>query len=254
MKKATMLLSSCVLVLGLAACNQEKEVVDTPNEENVSIEKEVEGIVKVEESVEVNSKTVIQEKEGIELDIVVPEISGMKNKEEEAKMNEMFVSYGLELEKLARDAEKVILETSTENNEIHAAGLMKFEVTYQDENVVSILINQDVYMGGARGQSSKKTLTYNLKESKEITILDLLEEENGEVLFTQKINDSIKGTELENAFFEGVPTLGKEQNFYLTRDAVVITFNQDEYTYSAAGSPEISIDKNHLRSLKKEFK
>ncbi|WP_102347731.1 RsiV family protein [Bacillus sp. Marseille-P3661] len=116
------------------------------------------------------------------------------------------------------------------------------------------MINEYVYSGGAHGTPIKIDFTYDIKEEKENSLMDLFKTDDFVHVLTELAKENIQNSDIKDLLFNDFEQIRKEQDFYLTDDALVLIFGQYEYTAGAAGSPEFFIEKEHLEILKDKFK
>jgi hypothetical protein len=189
---------------------------------------------------------------GMAIVIKVPQIQGMKNEAKQKEINEKFIQRGKVLEEETRKTEEGL--KGLEGMELHAEGIMNFEVKWTSENVLSILIDQYVYSGGAHGISVKMPFNYDLKQDKELTLADVFADANYVQELSAIVKENVAKSELKNYMFEDFKQIKPNEKFYLTKDHVVLVFDMYEYTAGAAGSPEVKMAKPSLPILKNEYK
>lgn len=199
------------------------------------------------EPVEIIEKVLVKEDEGVKLDITIPEIDGLN------EFNQQAVELGKDLEAKVRESEKALLEESPEGEVslLHAEGEMGFTAKFVDDQTVSVLIQAYLYeAGGVHGLTYMETLNYDLQTGSVIELADLFEGGN----YVTDVSELAK-LKMENSDFKEwliVPftEIKQDQKFYLTREDVVLVFDQYEYTAGVAGPQEVNIAKSDLKNLK----
>lgn len=218
-----------VIVLALVGCATEEEEVAVKHED-----------VKKQQITVVEKIIALEEEEAL-LNIVVPQIKGMMDREEQDRINQQFVTLGKELETETNETEANMSDEPLFGVEMHAEGTMEYEVKLLNDNLISILIEQYTFSGGAHGSTRKFSFNYDLRKGEEIRIDDLLVTGDYNEVFISLIAESIIESEIEWAFIIEIAELKDDQDFYITDDSLVFCFDQYEYTASAVGSPEISV-------------
>jgi hypothetical protein len=123
-----------------------------------------------------------------------------------------------------------------------------FVVTYNQNCMISLYFDQYEYAGGAHGLTVRYSDTWNLTKSKRMELGDFFpHRSNYKDFLIQTINKQIED-ELtkENAmYFEDYEKLVKENfktnNFYLSKEGLVIYFQQYDIAPYAAGIPTFVI-------------
>lgn len=225
-----------VVALVLVGCASEEEVV-------------VKDKVVKEQRITIVDKTVALEEEDARLNVVVPQLNGMVDEEEQERINQQFIALGDELVVETNETEMNMSDEPLFGVDMHAEGIMEYEVKLLNDNVLSILIEQYTFSGGAHGSTRKFTFNYDLRKGEEIQIDDLLNGSDYNEVFVNLIAESIIESEIEWAFLNEITELKANQDFYLTDDAIVFCFDQYEYTVSAVGSPEITVFKENIQEL-----
>jgi len=126
--------------------------------------------------------------------------------------------------------------------------LMTYEITYNQDCTVSLYMDRYEYTGGAHGLTVRRSNTWSLPYGRRITLRQMFPElpDYKESLITyinSKIARQIAGG--ENYYFEDYEKNVRENfdtnSFYLTKDGVVIYFQQYEIAPYASGIPSFLI-------------
>lgn len=243
MKRTYTLVAILTVSALLGACS-EKEVIEPAVEQTAT--KEAKQAIKVEK------KLLVKEEGGMFLDISYPILSGMKNIQEQEKLNTRFLALAKELEQQTREDEKALIEGESD---MHAGGSLEVIPYVTNDEVISFNLTGYVYSGGANGTTYHLPFVYDVKKEKELMLADLFEGDIvPEVTLLPLLNEAMKNSDYGDLLFEPIPAIKKEQKYYLTEDAIVFAFDKYEYTAGAAGAPEVSIAKEKLETLKNEYR
>lgn len=121
-----------------------------------------------------------------------------------------------------------------------------FVITSNENNRLSLYFISYSYSGGAHGMAWQESYTFDLTTGELISLKDITQNPDYVSIINKYIKSEIKAQQLpELVPFE---TIEADRPYYLENDAVVITFQQYEYTPYAAGMPEFRIP---LSSFKK---
>lgn len=251
MKKALVLVSVAAACL-LVGCNEDaKPVTQKQEQEQPSKSQQTVTIDEKKTAIVIDPLQVaIQNKENdMQLDLTVPQVSGMKNKAKQQEMNAYFLDIAEQLKKETIEAEE---QVGAEG--IHASASLTFTPKMNNEQFISLLLDGYMYLGGAHGDVLKYTFVYDIEQEKELTLADVFESSDYTTSLQPMIMDSLKEQGLDSTLLVDFSGIRVDQPFYLTKDELVIVFDKYEYTAGVAGAPEIPITKKELPSLKEKFK
>lgn len=123
-----------------------------------------------------------------------------------------------------------------------------FTVTYNQNCALSLYFDQYEYTGGAHGLTIRTSDTWDLERSRRMELSDFFpNREDVKEFVTQTVIMQIKEqiAQGNDMFFEDYPklvaTTFKANNFYLTKDGVVIYFQQYDIAPYAAGIQTFTI-------------
>ncbi|MNP16870.1 hypothetical protein D3C76_1092820 [compost metagenome] len=162
-----------------------------------------------------------------------PQVSGLKNKTAEKKINTLLQSKAdTFVEKSIKEAQ----ENQPSPNGSPYEYLGNYTVTFNRNGLLSILEQTYAYTGGAHGISVREGLTFCLKDGKLLTLDEVLRgNPNYRSIVDPAIAAKLKQTE---GYFGGFETIGNNANYYLKDDGVVIFFQLYDYLPYAFGFPE----------------
>lgn len=119
-----------------------------------------------------------------------------------------------------------------------------YVVTYNQDNVLSLVMYQYSDTGGAHGMTYRQAFTFSLKDGKQLLLGDLFgANPNYKKELNAKLNKLVKA---EGGYLGGFNGLTTEKYFYLKEDKVVLFFQLYEYTAYASGIPEYTFSFKEL--------
>lgn len=126
-----------------------------------------------------------------------------------------------------------------------------YELLYNQNGIVSILMNLDVYVAGAAHPSPFSiTLNYDLTRGRDLALADLFTPGSN---YLGRIADVCKadlGTREYIDFFDGAdPTLENYRSWNMTPDGLLITFDVYQVAPYAAGPQTVLIDYRQLSDI-----
>lgn len=198
--------------------------------------------------VKVIEKSIEENTEKYEVKVKYPVIVE-GNEEVLNKINNRIEKYTLDwindIKLLGEEYSKEYEKTGSEMPKMEAYSL--YEV-YDTEDIISIPATYYQYTGGAHGLTTKLTYNYDLNTGKEVRLNDLFKKDFDYKSIMNEIirNDIAKEPSIyfENgALFKGV---NENQAYYLSRDGIIIYFQQYEIAPYASGIREFKIPYNVL--------
>ncbi len=165
-----------------------------------------------------------------------PVISGLENTAAEKEIN-------IVLEKLKNkfvegSKEQAALRDGTVDHTYEF--LQNYLVTYNQNGMLSLVMNQYSYTGGAHGMTSRIGLTFSLKDGKLLSLDDLLKGKNPtyKLGLDKFVLKSLQGFEGYYGEFKG---LNADVDYYLKTDGLTLFFQQYEYAPYSSGFPTFVI-------------
>lgn len=168
-------------------------------------------------------------------------------------------AYVKEYKTFFEDSEKSTLD---EDNSI-IDGSPKYEWTdnekliirHNAENILSYTVKIDRFSGGAHGGVSYLNTVIDLKTGERITEEDLFTEDTRPLItaiILKKIMEKHQVTKVEDleqiGYFD-VAEIGLNNNFYLTNEGLVYTYNEYEIACYALGTTEVLLNFNDISGL-----
>jgi len=144
----------------------------------------VNNMVLTQENKEVNQKLTVndlkirEEHEGISVDMVIPVIEGMKNKEVEKIINQLLQKDAFSFkEELQIDSEKYLKGAKKEGWEIRKYEASSYYIVhFQSKNILSVSVFYYRYTLGAHGYTLQKAYNLNLQNGELISLPVLLKD------------------------------------------------------------------------------
>lgn len=181
----------------------------------------------------------------IDVSIELPRLKGLSDTAVQDSINAIFSNIMTEAKDGVESAEQESKQIAEDSGSVNPYMIyISFSVPYNNNGMVSILVSDYRYNGGAHGGDMWSDYNIDLRTGSVLKLDDLMEKDSG---YREMINSTIRAEidkraaadELyENAPFEDV---GEDPAFYLTSDAVVFYFQQYEYFPYAAGIQEFPI-------------
>ncbi|SKA93011.1 Protein of unknown function [Caloramator quimbayensis] len=198
--------------------------------------------------VKISDKSIKYSNEKMEVDLKIPVISELKDKNIEKKLNDKIEKYILsfkeEIEKMAEEDYKAHKETPEIPYNLHSA-ISQYTVKYNKNGILSIPTILYSYTGGAHGMTYKVSYNFNLNDGSEILLKDLFKENiDYKSLIINEIKKQMKENKDMMYFDDAFNTVSKlEDNhpFYIEDDGIVVYYGLYEIAPYAAGIQEFKI-------------
>ncbi len=185
----------------------------------------------------------------VTINIEYPQISGLENIVSETKINafleEEFKQSIPWYEEILSDS----AEYSEYPNEIGFSFETGFQVQFNSQRFISIVLNHYQFTGGAHGNYFALGYNIDMKDGKVLTLKDIIKEDSFDLLTyecEQAILETYEANSLiEAGTFENELVIPEDQDFYITPAALVIQFDPYEVGPYAMGEivAEIPFDK-----------
>lgn len=199
-------------------------------------------------NIEINDKTVEENTEKYEVKVKYPSIKG--GNQVYKNINKIIEDFTLiwisDIKLLGEEYSKKYEEAGREMPKMEAYSL--YEV-FDTEELISVPMTYYQYTGGAHGLTTKISYNYELKTGEEIKLNNLFKDGfNYKDIIDKIIKDDIaKEPSLyfnNGAMFKGV---NGEQAYYLSRDGIIIYFQQYEIAPYSSGIREFKISYSVLK-------
>lgn len=206
-----------------------------PSLKSLSITPRVENVTVIKaESSETNTKDAL-------FLIRYPTISGLENADAEKSINAV-------LEKLKKqfvEASKVQAAKRDSSVEHTYQFFQNYIVTYNENGMLSIVVDQYSYTGGAHGGTYQIGLTFSLKDGKLLSLDDLLKEKSPN--YKEGLDKfALKSIKEINGYYDEFKGLDANPDYFLKTDGLALFFQQYAYTPYVAGIPTFVIPLNQV--------
>lgn len=174
------------------------------------------------------------EEEGAVIRLEYPQVSGLANASVQQKINAALKQATMRF--AAGAAEDIANRSAAESMPYEYDA--EYVVTYNQNGVLSLLLNQYGYSGGAHGMSYRQAFNFSLKDGKLLLLRDLF---GANPNYKKELNAKLKKQfQTNGGYFGNFTGLNSEQDYYLQDGKAVLFFQLYEYTAYAAGFPEYS--------------
>ncbi|MFO1444369.1 DUF3298 and DUF4163 domain-containing protein [Bacillus sp. Bva_UNVM-123] len=172
-----------------------------------------------------------------------PQVEGLINNTAQKKINEVLQKHiassytnALELKKLEAE------HGAPQNQYTHE---VKYEIKYNQNNLLSILFFDYEYTGGAHGMTAATSYNFDANTGNEISLTKVVENNNAvtKVKKFAKIDLLNQGNKLGMTYVSDPAsiTINDNRPFYFYDKGIVLKFQQYEVAPYAAGMPEVII-------------
>ena len=214
-----------------------------------------------ENAISIKTVKVDSEKEKLKITLQYPEIQGLDDKTVQDGINSFFVksavnaaNEGLQnADEMARDTDG---HTGSPNK---CETYFDYRLKYNQNGLLSVVLTDYQYAGGAHGLTVQSSRTVNLKTGEAYELKDLFKGDADYVSLISstvrdQINERVKAGILPENAITPFRTIKADQDFYLSDHGMVVYFQQYEYFPYAAGIQEFSVDYSSLKDmLKSDF-
>jgi len=199
--------------------------------------------------VKVTVKKLTKEKELLNIDLKVPIISGLQDKELEKRINDAIEKSFSEqinyIESMASNEDTVNMHSEGFLSELVLVG--DYNVYYNHNGLISIGIKYYKYLGGVHGNSELHMINVDLKNGRELLIKDFYkDEEDWEEIVKGAIYEQMLSNP-DKYFSETIQEwkarpLSPNQPFYISEDnSIVVCFGEYELGPYVIGMPEFEV-------------
>lgn len=172
-------------------------------------------------------------------DVVYPRVSGLGDDMVEDRINR-------------RIQERVSAMIPDEGCDVYQEVKGVYEVELNDRGILSVKFNVYTFrIHAANGLDEQRSLTFNLETGKVYRLYDLFKRHsNYKSVLTRMIQEQIEDRDIPLVKeFDGIDDY---EEFYLTENALVIYFQEIEFTPHYIGIPEFPIPYSQIKNLVRE--
>ncbi|GIO32726.1 MULTISPECIES: PdaC/SigV domain-containing protein [Paenibacillus] len=179
--------------------------------------------------ISISSETMTKTNKNAGIVIHYPKVSGLAEGVQQ-KINAVFKE---KAEQFAKDSEEKASHRDGKIENVYDF-VQSFVVTYNRDGVLSVVIDQYGYTGGAHGGTVREGLTFSLKDGKQLSLGDVLKAAPD---YKQKLDNMLKQKTKEVKFNDVTAGLNEKPDFYLKEGGFAIFYQQYEIAPYAAGIP-----------------
>ncbi|WP_151737716.1 PdaC/SigV domain-containing protein [Paenibacillus tengchongensis] len=184
-------------------------------------------------AITITTEVYASDREDAPIRIEYPQISGLANSEAQQTMNSMIKQ---SVQKFADASKEQISRKAEDERPYEFDG--GYVITYNRNGVLSLVLDQYSYTGGAHGMSYRDAYTFSLKDGKRLLLGDLF---GANPNYKKELNAKLsKQLKAEGGYLGGFTGLNTEKCFYLKDGRAVLFFQVYEYTAYASGFPEFT--------------
>lgn len=186
----------------------------------------------------------------IDVTLNYPQIDGISDKNVSDKINAVLKQDAQDAKNQGiQTAQQIAEETKGYIGEINKdETYFDYRIKYNQNGLLSLILLNYQYTGGAHGMTKQTSYTFNLKTGEQIALKDLMKPGSDYVLTYNKIVNSeiIKRELCPLTSFENIKD---NQDYYLSNEGVAVYFQQYEYFCYAAGIQAFTADYSVLKDM-----
>ena len=190
------------------------------------------------------------------VNIEYPQIVGSKNNSVEPKVNKLLEE---EFKQSIAWYDEIISDTSNYeemNYDMQYSFETGFQVEFNSEKFVSIVLNHYQFTGGAHGNYFALGYNIRMSDGKNLTLKDIIKSDSFDIL-TDECEQAIletfqSSTLMEAGLFEDEILIEDDQDFYITPTALVLQFDPYEVGPYAMGEIIAEIPFKKIKDILKD--
>ena len=118
---------------------------------------------------------------------------------------------------------------------------VSYEVKFNENNLLSIVMNDDIYTGGAHGTTIVTSYNFNILTGQQLFVGDIAKSQtNLNKIKDYAINELSKRDYVFNEELKNIE-INNNRPFYFTQNGIILMFQEYEVAPYAAGRPEVKI-------------
>ncbi|TKH45039.1 hypothetical protein C1I60_07740 [Paenibacillus terrae] len=122
-----------------------------------------------------------------------------------------------------------------------------FAIAYNKDGILSVIMQDYSYTGGAHGMTVRKGYTFSLSDGKMLQLSDVLKANpNYKKFLNSDLKKKFDALQAYAGGFGGFKELAANPNFYVTNSGLTLVFDLYEYTPYAYGIPEFTYSFSQL--------
>ncbi|MDW8800326.1 DUF4163 domain-containing protein [Clostridium sp. A1-XYC3] len=236
----------CLGLIGMLSLEGTYFVKAAPTPQHTPIVYVKDTQVTAQSKVKISTKEIKDIKEAYQIDLKIPVLEGIEDKEIQTSINSFIEKDALAFaEDIKNQGIQFTKDSKKQGQEVRPyTASTSYEVAYNKNNIVSIACTYYNYTLGAHGHSQIKTFNFDLTTGKELALKDLFDKsEDYFPIINKEIQKQIKAdpnkyfTEKDNNFV----TITSNQPFTIEDGNITLYFSLYEIAPYSTGIPEFKI-------------
>lgn len=188
---------------------------------------------------------------GLQYTTCYPRITGIKDAEAQNRVNIRLKETAETSAQAARLAARQLTGTGAA-----VLGSFDYEVKRNENGLLSLLMKDSCQVNGNKGMTRATAMTIETVTGREMKLGDFfLSNVNYQAALDDAVRAQLKSRGLEKKLLQPFKTVGDSRQFYLTKDSLVLFFQQYEYFPYDNGMVEFTVPLSTLSgSLRPEFR
>ncbi len=214
-------------------------------------------------SIKITTETLTANEKFLDTAIQYPQITGLPDIKVQASINDVLKQSALasqsEGQTNAKDMEGYI-NGGDMYSDAKCVTNFNYSVQYNQNGLLSIVLEDYQYLGGAHGSTFQSSFTFDLATGKALSLGDLMNSSSNYTSYfnagiRKEIDKRVASGELIEFDTDKFASISDTPAYYLSGNGIVFYFQQYEYFPYAAGIQAFSFDYSSLQSmLKTEYK
>lgn len=202
---------------------------------------------------EIKRANVEEKSEYFEMNLNIPIINGLENKEREKELNEGFKNKALDFGKgIKAMAEEDFKESKKEGYDVKIyEAVVNFNIQYIGENYISLLVDSYSYTGGAHGITLRQSYNIDRNTGEIITLKNIFKDGYD---YKKVIDEMIMkqiNKDKDNYFPEDFKGIQENQAFFINEEGLVVYFQLYEIAPYVTGFPEFKVPFDDIKNSMK---
>jgi hypothetical protein len=216
-----------------------------------------------ENSIKITASTLNAETTYLDETVQYPQISGLKDEAVQSAINDVLKKAALasesEGQKNAAEMEQYIKD-GYEYGDAKCVTYFDFSVRYNKNGLLSVILLDYQYLGGAHGSTFQSSYTFDLSSGKVLSLADLMNSSSDYSSYfssgiRKEIDSRVAAGTLAEFETDKFSSISDNPSYFLSENGLVFYFQQYEYFPYAAGIQTFSFSYGDLQNLlKTEYK
>jgi len=219
-------------------------------------ENDIVAVSRIEENpITIKNEEYFWESDDIMITLKYPQICGLEDQTIQDNLNAVFRSAAEEAKTEGlRNAEEMRKERASAEEAGYpftpnrCETYFDYAVKYNQNGLLSVVLRNYQYTGGAHGLTVHTSRTFDLATGKEYRLKDLFTEGTDYVsLISEEVKKSMEKQGMTDLLLNPFDAIAPDEDFYLADNGLAVYFQAYEYFPYAAGIPEFEVDYSALR-------